>query len=282
MRIDLLVLFFTAGAVFFLSIVVVMVLRRAYARYEEEYLAKRISDLSEMFFFVGPRQLVVLTVAITAIGAILGLLLFGPVLTVLAVALGLASPTLLVRFYRARRVKLFDRQLVDALTGMSSAFRAGMTLRQAMEEVSKTAQPPLSQEFALAVREMRVGTATEAALDNLARRVGSDDLTLVVNGMNTARSVGGNLAEMFDTIATTIRERFRIEGRIRTLTAQGRLQGLVVGLMPVIVWIGFDFMRPDLTRPMMGHWFGYMVVGLVVVMELLGAFFIRRVVSIKV
>ncbi len=279
---ETLVLLFTAGAVFFLTTLVVLVLRRAYARYEERYLAKRISDLSEMFFFVDARQLVVLTVAVSAIGATVGLLLSGPVVTVLLVLFGLASPTVLVKLQRSRRVKLFERQLVDALGGMAAAFRAGMTLYQALEEVSRTAPAPLSQELALTVREMRLGTPTDEALQSLAQRVASEDLALVVTAVTTARSLGGNLAEMFDTLSGTIRERFRVEGKIRALTAQGRLQGAILGAMPLFVWLGFDMVRPDLTRPMMGHWFGYATVGLVVFMELLGVWLIHRIVSIEI
>jgi tight adherence protein B len=282
MTLDLLLLTFCAGAVFFLVMLVIGVLRSAYEQYEERYLAKKISDLSDMFFFVGPRQLVILTLAVTAIGGTVGVLLLGPVLTVIIVFLGLLSPTLLVGFYRLRRIKLFERQLVDALVGMASAFRAGMTLYQAMEEVAKTSSAPLSQELALTVREVRLGKTTDEALENLASRVESDDLRIVVTGINTARSIGGNMAEMLDTLSATIRERFRIEGRIRSLTAQGKLQGIIIGLMPILVWLGFDMVRPDLTRPMMQHWFGYAMVAVVIVMELLGAFFIRRVIAIRV
>ncbi|HSI06144.1 MAG: type II secretion system F family protein [Myxococcota bacterium] len=279
---NVVVLISAALAVFFLMLVVVNVLSRALDQYAAEYVAKRVSDLSEMFFFVGREQLMLLTVALTAAAAIVGLLVAGPVLTVVLVVAGLASPTVLVRFYRARRIKLFDRQLVDALAGMASAFRAGMTLYQAMEEVARSAPAPLSQELALTVREIRVGTSTDDALENLANRVGSDDLRLVVTSINTARSFGGNMAEMLDTIAATIRERFRIEGRVRALTAQGRLQGVIIGLMPIFVWVAFDFIRPDLTRPMMSHWFGVAVVGLVISMEVIGALLIRRVVTIRV
>jgi tight adherence protein B len=279
---NILFLLFAAGAVFFLATLIAGVLARAFEEYRERYLAKTVTDLSEMFFFVGPGQLVVLTLAVTAIGAALGFLLFGPVLTVILVVVGMAFPTVLVRFYRARRVKLFERQLVDALGGIASAFRAGMTLYQAMEEVARTANVPLSQEFALTVREVRMGKSQEEALENLAARVDSEDLALVVTAINTAKMVGGNMAEMLDTLSNTIRERFRIEGRIRALTAQGKLQGWIIGAMPILVWIGFDAVRPDLTRPMMHHWFGYSMVALVVIMELLGAFLIRRVIAVRV
>lgn len=282
MAFEFLVLLFTAGAVFFMAFLVVGVLRRALEEYEERYVAKQVSDLSDMFFFIGPQQLVVLTVSLTGMGLVVGLLFLGPILTVMLGAAGLLTPTFLVRFYRMRRVRLFETQLVDALGGLASALRAGMTLRQALEEIGKTSRAPLSQEFSLTVREIRLGTPTDTALENLANRVGSDDLSLVVAAINTARSVGGNMAEMFDTVSKTIRERFRIEGRIRSLTSQGKLQGIVMGLMPVLVWLGFDALRPDLTRPMMSHWFGSAMVGLILVMELLGAFFIRRIISIKI
>ena len=276
------ILIFAAAAVFFLMVVVIGVLRRAIDEYAARYVAKHVTDLSEMFFFVNREQLMVLTIAMSASAAAIGILLGSPVITIVMIAAGLLSPTLLVRFYRARRVKMFDRQLVDALVGMASAFRAGMTLYQAMEEVARSSPAPLGQELALTVREIRVGAATEDALEALARRVGSDDLQLVVTSVNTARSFGGNLAEMFDTISATIRERFRIEGRIKALTAQGRLQGVIIGLMPVIVWVAFDFIRPDLTRPMMSHWFGFAVIGLVLGMEAIGALLIRRIVAIRV
>ncbi|MBI3179208.1 MAG: type II secretion system F family protein [Deltaproteobacteria bacterium] len=279
---DLVLVLATTLAVFFFAMVVVGILRRAYAQYEDQYLAKKITDLSEMFFFIGPRQLIVLTVAVTLIAAALGLMLLGPVATVILMVSGLAFPTVLVRFYRARRVKLFERQMVDALVGIASAFRAGLTLQQAPEEIAKTANPPLSQELSLTVREMALGKSTEEALESLAKRVESDDLLLVVTAINTARTVGGNMAGMLDTLSDTIRERFRIEGRIRALTAQGRLQGLIIGAMPFLIWIAFDAIRPDLTRPMMRHWFGYAIIGAVIVMEAIGAFFIRRVIAIRV
>ena len=282
MTFEILVPLFTAGAVFFLSVIVIGVLQNAFEKYRERYLAKQISDLSEMFFFVGPEQLVTLTIAVACIGGAIGLLFFGPVATVLFVVGGFMTPTFLVRFYRRRRVLVFERQLVDALGGLAAAFRAGMSLYQAMEEVAKTSRAPLCDEFALSVREMRLGATGSEALDKLAERVPSDDLFLVVTSVNTARSVGGNMAEMFDTLSGTMRERFRIEGRIRALTAQGKLQAWVIGAIPVLVWIAFDGLRPDLTRPMMQHWFGWGMVGLVVFMEMIGIFFIRKVVAIRV
>ena len=165
---------------------------------------------------------------------------------------------------------------------MASALRAGMTLQQAMEEVSKTALAPLGQEFGLTIRQMRLGTGIDEALEQLSLRVGSLDLKLVTTAIHTARTLGANMAEIFDTLAHTIRDRFHLEGKVRTLTAQGKLQGYVMGAMPALVWIGFDWVRPDLTRPMLQHWFGALVVLVVIVMELVGFYFIRRISTIHV
>src|SRR5690606_16644859 len=121
-------------------------------------------------------------------------------------------------------------------------------------------QAPLSQEFGLFVKEVKLGVPLEEALVNMARRVGSDDLDLVVTSTNIARQLGGNMAEMFETISATIRERFRLEGKIDALTSQGKLQGWIVASMPLLLGMVLDKMRPDLTEPMFNHLFGMVLV----------------------
>lgn len=271
----------TAGAVFVIALAAALVLARGWQRYRRAYLERTASDLASMFLFVDARQLLALTIVVTTLAAAVGVAL-GPVVTLGLSAAGLATPTVVVRVYRARRVRRFDRQLALALDSLSAALRSGLSLPQALDEVARGAQSPLAQELRLTVREVRLGTPTERALEALAARVGSEELELVVTSINTVRGLGGNLSELFDTLAATLRERFRIEGRIKALTAQGKLQGSIVGALPVAVWLAFDAVRPDLTRPMMGHWFGAAVVALVLVLELLGAVVIRRIVAIRV
>jgi tight adherence protein B len=122
----------------------------------------------------------------------------------------------------------------------------------------------------------------EEALNNMAQRVGSEDLHLVVVSTNVARKLGGNMAEMFDIISQTIRERFRLEGRIRSLTAQGKLQGWVVGAMPLILGLVLNYMRPDLMGPMLQSKFGYGLIIAIIIMEAIGIWMIRRIVNIDV
>ncbi|KFE66411.1 type II secretion system F family protein [Hyalangium minutum] len=276
------VLLLVTGSVFFFSLVIFTVLAKAYEQYQERYVAKSMNDLSDMFLFIDPRQMLVLNIASMCLLGILSYIIFNPILCVGMTIFGFFLPMLLVKYYRKRRIKKFNIQLVDALQAMANAFKAGLTFPQAIEHVSKEALPPLSQEFGLFVKEVKLGVPLEEALINMAKRVGSDDLELVVVSTNIARQLGGNMAEMFETISTVIRERFRLEGKIDALTSQGKLQGWIVASMPAVLGMVLNSMRPDLMEPMMNHLFGYILVTVIAVMEVLGILIIRRIVNIDI
>jgi tight adherence protein B len=269
-------------SVFFLSLAVYQVLVKAFERYKEHYVTKSMTDLSDMFLFIDAGQILVLTGASVVLLGVLGWIFINPAVAILLAAAGAFAPTFLVRFYRARRIKLFNAQLVDALQAMSSAMRAGLTLQQAVEQIAREAPVPLSQEFGLFVKEVKFGVSFEEALVNMAHNVGSDDLDLVVTSANIARQLGGNMAEMFETISATIRERFRLEGKIQSMTAQGKLSGWIVAALPLVLGVVINGMRPDLMEPMLEHWFGWVLIASIVIMEALGIFFIRKIVDIDV
>jgi tight adherence protein B len=276
------VLLLVTGSVFFLSLVIFGVLSKAYEQYQERYVVKSMNDLSDMFLFIDPRQMLVLNVASMALLGILAYVLANPIMCVGLTIFGFFLPMILVKYYRRRRIKKFNVQLVDALQAMANAFKAGLTFPQAIEHVAREGMPPLSQEFSLFVKEVKLGVPLEEALVNMAKRVGSDDLELVVVSTNIARQLGGNMAEMFETISITIRERFRLEGKIDALTSQGKMQGWIVASMPLLLGLVLNQMRPDLMGPMLDHMFGYILVAVVAVMETLGIFIIRRIVNIDV
>ncbi len=276
------VLLLVTGSVFFFSLVIFTVLSKAYETYQERYVTKSMNDLSDMFLFIDPRQMLVLNVASMCLLGILSYIIFNPIMCVGMTIFGFFLPMILVKHYRKRRIKKFNVQLVDALQAMANAFKAGLTFPQAIEHVSREAQPPLSQEFGLFVKEVKLGVPLEEALVNMAKRVGSDDLELVVVSTNIARQLGGNMAEMFETNSTVIRERFRLEGKIDALTSQGKLQGWIVAAMPAVLGMVLNSMRPDLMEPMMNHLFGYILVTLIAVMEILGVLIIRRIVNIDI
>ncbi|MBI3182192.1 MAG: type II secretion system F family protein [Myxococcales bacterium] len=276
------VLLLVTGSIFFFTLVIVGVFSKAYEQYQERYVVKSMNDLSDMFLFIDPRQMLVLNIASMCLLGILAWLLLNPLVAVGATIFGFFLPMMLVKHYRRRRIKKFNTQLVDALQAMANAFKAGLTFPQAIETVSKEGTPPLCQEFSLFVKEVKLGVPLEEALVNMGKRVGSDDLELVVVSTNIARQLGGNMAEMFETISATIRERFRLEGKIDALTAQGKLQGWVVAAMPALIGMVINYMRPDLMQPMLNHLFGYVLVTAIVVMELMGVFLIRRIVNINI
>lgn len=271
-----------AGCAFFLMLVVLGVLAKAYEQYQERYIVKSMNDLSDMFLFIDPRQMLVLNIASMLLLGVFSYLVINPLVAIGATIFGFFLPMMMVKHYRKRRIKRFNTQLVDALQAMANAFKAGLTFQQSIEQVSKDAMAPLSQEFGLFVKEAKLGVPLEEALNNMSRRVGSDDLELVSTATNISRQLGGNMAEMYETLSSTIRERFRLEGKIDALTAQGKLQGWVVSAMPLVLGVVLNYMRPDLMQPMLDHIFGYILVAAIMVMEIMGILIIRRITNIDI
>jgi tight adherence protein B len=155
---------------------------------------------------------------------------------IFGVVAGLFLPRLYVRREQSRRLVRFNDQLADMLNLMVNGLRAGYSTMQAMEAVSKELPPPISDEFRRVVQEMQLGVPMDTSLDNLLRRIPSDDLDLVITAINVQREVGGNLAEILDTISYTIRERVRIKGEIRVLVAQVMYSGRFLSMLPLIVF----------------------------------------------
>ena len=209
----------------------------------------------------------------TAAGAILGLF-FG--------ALALMAPSRLIAFLRTRRRRRFNLQLVEALGSMSNALRAGFSINQAFETVVENGEKPISQEFGVMLQQMRVGMNFYDALQSLDRRVGSEDLTLGVTAIDIARRTGGNLTEIFDKISLTIRERLRIERRVLTLTAQGRLQGIIVALMPAALGGVMTAIKPDMMLPFFKSVNGMVAIGITIALISVGWFFISKIIKIDV
>lgn len=251
-------------------------LGRQRARYTEDRVRRQDAVL-----FLTPSQRILLNLASGLLFGVTGALILGLAAGVILSVVGLFAPGLYIRQAAQRRLELFNEQLVDALHAMSAAFRAGLSFPQALESVAEESDPPLSQEFRIVVRELRVGREIPDALANAAQRTGSEDMDLVATTTAVAQGLGGNMAEMLEAIARTTEARFRIEGKIKALTAQGKLQGWVVACMPLILGLIFNWMRPDLMGPMMAHPFGWGLVAGIIALEIGGIFLIRRIVAIE-
>ncbi|MEN1760991.1 type II secretion system F family protein [Anoxynatronum sibiricum] len=205
-----------------------------------------------------------------------------PLVGLAAGAIMLFVPFFLVKRARARRLTSFNAQICDALTIMSNSLRAGFSFMQSMDMVRKEMPEPISKEFSRTFREVNLGASTERALQNLSRRVNSDDLDLVITAVLIQRQVGGNLAEVLDKIAETIRERVRLQGEIKTLTAQGRLSGMVIGFLPVILAFFMLLVNPSYLMELITHPVGRVMLLMAVAGEMVGFLFIRKIVRIRV
>ena len=171
---------------------------------------------------------------------------------------------------------------MPALTTITNSLRTGFSLPKAFQLIAADMPKPICQEFGIVVQELRLGIETEEGLNNLLERLPSQDLDLMVTSVAISNQVGGNLAEVFDRIAKTIRERHRIEGRIDALTAQGKIQGILVSLLPIFVAVMLYWIDPEMMRPLYMTLVGRMVIGAMIVMEALGFFFIWKITNIEV
>lgn len=201
----------------------------------------------------------------------------------LGIAFGVAGPLIYLRSQQGKRLTKFSSQLPDMLNLMVNGLRAGYSTMQAMEAISKEMPPPICDEFRRVVQEMQLGIPMDKALDNLIRRIPSEDLDFVITAINVQREVGGPLAEILDTIAFTIRERIRIKGEIRVMTSQVVMSGRILSAVPFVVFVLLWFINQDY----MGEFFkdlycggSSLVVGMIMIA--IGYFVMMKIADIEV
>lgn len=203
---------------------------------------------------------------------------------VIGAVIGFFLPRLYVKRQQAVRLNKFNDQLSDMLSLMVNGLRAGYSTMQAMEAVSRELPAPISDEFHRVVQEMQIGIPMEKALDNLLRRIPSDDLDFVITAINVQREVGGNLSEILDNISFTIRERVRIKGEIRVMTATVRTSATVLSLIPVFLTGALWFISPEYLASFFdrGPFCGWLAIVTVVGMIVSGYFVMMRIADIEV
>jgi len=255
----------------------------ALRRYRQVYTHEAGVKLGEIFLFIDPAQL---WLAALVCSLILGLLAWAATQSLLAAALVAALavrvPTRLVAGLRRQRLNRFEKQLPPALMSLAGGLSAGASLAVALKHIVEQSEAPLSQEFGLMLREQRLGVPFSAALANLQDRVPSDATVLVVAALRVAAQTGGNLAEALERIAETLRARLQLQGKIRALTAQGRMQAWIVGALPVLLALVLNRLDPLAMAPLWHTPLGWCVVGVVTGLELAGVLLIRRIVNIDI
>ena len=188
----------------------------------------------------------------------------------------------LARWLDNRRREKFNLQLPEALATMSNALRAGFSISQAFDSVVEQGEKPMSEEFTILQQQLKIGMSFEDALESLSQRVGSDDLMLVTTAILISRKTGGNVTEIFDKISETIRGRMKIERKVKTLTAQGRLQGIVVSAMPFFLGLIMTLIKPGLMIPFLTSFFGIVAVLVMCALIFVGWLMIRKIIKIDV
>ena len=203
-------------------------------------------------------------------------------LGIVAGVVGYMLPAFYVRMRISRQARKFNDQLADMLTMVANSLRAGFGLLQGLELAAEQSQPPMSTELHHLLRDTRMGASIETALEGMGERVGSYDLDVIITAILIQRSVGSNLSEVLEKVAHTIRERARIQGEINTLTAQKKLSGLVIGLMPpavvlMMLAVNFEYMSMLFTDPL-----GRFLLVLAIALDIAGILIIKRIVSIDI
>ena len=207
---------------------------------------------------------------------------FGLIIGLVGALIGYNLPKMYLNRRRKSRVDKLNAQLPEALTMISNSLKAGFGLLQALSAASTQLGHPISTELGRTIHEMNIGSSAEEALLALSERSSSYDLDIVVTAILVQRTVGGNLGEILDTVAATMRERIRIRGEIQTLTAQQKLTGIVIGLLPVGVGLLFSVTSPGYITPLFSTMVGKMMLGVAVGLETVGIMIIQRIMKIEV
>lgn len=251
---------------------------------QKDSLARDASTtLADMFIFLDAQKMFRYNVtAMAVLPAAVWFLTANPVFTLGALVATYVLPKYYVRYLRQSRLKQLEKQLPDALLMITGAMTAGASLNVAIESMIKEQRPPIAQEFELMAREQRIGVDFDTALRNMEKRNPVPDFALVISALRISREVGGNLAEILNSLADTLREKQTMEGKIASLTAQGKIQGIVMTALPLLVMLGLTQIEPVAMAPLFNTWAGWLTLTVIMVMELMGYFFIRKITRIDV
>ena len=250
--------------------------------YQENFLNEVDRGLQDILLYMNPNQLLYALILILIIFFPVSIYLFSLPATILLSLFILFSPRIVLPILRKRRQNKIIEQLPDTLISMATAMRSGLNLVQALQQVVKNQSPRISQEFAKLLLEYRVGQDLVDSLEALHKRVPREELVLVSSAIKIARQVGGNLSETLESLANTLREKLKIEGRINALTAMGKAQGLLAVLFPIVMGYAFYKLEPIAVTKLFITVGGLIWLSIMIVMILIAGVLIRKVVNIDV
>jgi tight adherence protein B len=279
----LIIILLISGSIAALAYMMIPYFLHRYSQMQKKRMEKAAKQLNQMFIFTEKHRLLpVFTITPLVLGILGFLLLHNPVGALLGLGIGSVVPRIWIKYMSTKRIKDFSNQLVDGLMLLSSSLKAGMSLNQSFEVLVEELSAPISDEFALLVRENHMGVSLEDCLVHLKQRMPVDDLDLIITAIGIARETGGNLTEIFSQLVFTMREKTKLEGRVRALTVQGRLQGVIMGLLPIAFGIFVYFINPRNFKMMLSDKLGQMLLIWAVISELIGLILIKKLSKVKV
>ena len=255
----------------------------AWTEYSSSFSLSTESNLQNLFLFADTQKLLFIYLSsFLVVPGVLYLLDANVVVIVISVVALYLAPRFLFSWLAERRKRKINEALPDGLALIAGAMRAGSTFSIAIQALVEEQDGPLGQEFSLLLREQRVGARMEEALDNLAERVQTEEMDLFVSAALIAQEVGGNLSEILQRLSETIRRKLEMEGKIRALTAQGVLQGYVVTALPFMIMLALFFVEPEATKPLFSSLLGWLFLGVIFVLQVIGGITICKIVRIDV
>ncbi len=279
----LLIILLIFGAIAALAYELIPLILGRYSQLQSKRMEKASKELHQMFIFTEKHRLLpMFTITPLALGTLGFIILHSLLGALIGAGLGLLVPRLWIKNMGRKRLNNFGRQLVDALMLLSSSLKAGMSLPQAFEVLTEEMPAPISDEFALVVKENKMGVTLEDCLAHLKQRMPLDDLELLTTAISISRETGGDLTEIFANLVHTIREKRKLDDRVRVLTVQGRLQGAIMGLLPIAFGVFIYFINPRNFDVMLNDKFGQMLLVWAVVSEVIGIILIRRLSRVEI
>ena len=225
---------------------------------------------------------IIIWIVVTFVPGLLFMLIFKKQLIApMLMIIGAVAPIMYMKSKQKKRRDMFESQLSDALMIASNCLKSGLTFNQAMDTISSECDDPIKSEFKRTVNEITFGSSQDEALEAMAKRVKSEDFDLVVSAVSIQRQTGGNLSEILDTIAGTIRERYKIKGEIKTMTGQGRVSGMIIGVLPIALLLIMSLINKELIMTLFTTTIGKTLIIISVCLETVGAIVINKIVTIK-
>ncbi len=247
-----------------------------------------IELMDKMFLEVDKKKItLIMLLGSFGLGAAMFLLVWpnviiGAILGSAITILGWSAPKVIMTSMWERRCTHLTNQMIDGLTIMGNSIKAGQSLSQAMERVVENMKGPLPQELGLVLNKIRLGMSTEDALNEFAERIPRQDVQMLVTSVNILKETGGNLAETFATVVSTVRERQKVEKKIQALTAQGTMQAIIMSLVPFMILGVFMVVDPNYVMPLFTRPLGWLALAIMLGLQTIGLVVMKKIVTIKV